>query len=145
MPSSIFNRPITVICPFFSLKLPSPYEIGYCQRTFWEGFECNFKDQTEWFSKHCRLRKAGLIAQEGWDSGFLFLISLISFRAKASFESNPVKSRQHGNTEWIIPPTQNPVKWQLSVTALLPASSTAVHGDRPFSLRVETLCSSLYN
>jgi hypothetical protein len=49
----------------FSLKLPLPYEIGYCLRTFREGFERNFKGQTEQLSKHCKLRKAGVVAQEG--------------------------------------------------------------------------------
>lgn len=93
MPSSIFNRPITVMCSFFSLKLPSPYKIGYCQRTFREEFECNFKGQTEQLSKHCRLRKAGLVAPKGWASGFLFLISLISLQAKAPFDPNQVTSR----------------------------------------------------
>lgn len=70
------------MCSFFGLKLPSPYEIGYCQRTFREGFECNFKGQTGRLSKHCQLRKTGLVAQKGWDSGFLFLISFISLQAK---------------------------------------------------------------
>ena len=65
MPSSIFNRPITVTRSFFSLKLPSPCEIGYRQRTFREGFECNFKGQTEQLSKHCKLRKAGLVVPKG--------------------------------------------------------------------------------
>lgn len=100
------------LCSFFSLKLPSPYEIGYCQRTFRRGFECNFKGQTEQLSKHCKLRKVGLVTQEGWDFGFLLLISLISLQAKVPFHSNQVKLRQHGHPKWRSPPSQSSANGQ---------------------------------
>lgn len=68
--------------------------------------------QTEQLSKHCKLRKVGLVTQEGWDFGFLLLISLISLQAKVPFHSNQVKLRQHGHPKWRSPPSQSSANGQ---------------------------------